>query len=172
MEGKDELKEIDIKNREYYYFDDIIKDIDINFSNNLLDEKLYETILLYYISYKTSTVPKQLPIAHASIKYLNRFIRSRGGEFRHLVLFDYRLFDKMCEKIKYLISEKSGITDSINHNFGKIRIDSYNSLPIEKTWTFHNVIILIRSVVNKNNYYCNIFLEKALYKDKPNTQYF
>ena len=40
MESKDELKEVDIKNRAYY-FDDIIKDIDINFSNVLLDKKLY-----------------------------------------------------------------------------------------------------------------------------------
>ena len=47
-------------------------------------------------------------------------------------------------KIRYLISEKSGITDSINQNFGKIRIDSYNSLPIEKMLTFHGVIILIK----------------------------
>ena len=63
---------------------------------------------------------------------------------------------------------KSGITDSINHNFGKIRIDSYNSLPIEKILTFHNVIILIKSVVNKNEnkYYYNIFLEKGSYKYK------
>ena len=35
MESKDELKEIDIKSRACYYFDDTIKDIDINFSNNL-----------------------------------------------------------------------------------------------------------------------------------------
>ena len=55
----------------------------------------------------------------------------------------------------YLVSEKSGIKDSINHNFAKIRIDLYNSLPIEKILTFHNVITLIKSVVNKNenNYY-------------------
>ena len=46
--------------------------------------------------------------------------------------------------------EKSGITESINHNFGKIRIDSYNSLPIEKILVFHNVIILIMSVVRKD----------------------
>ena len=31
-----------------------------------------------------------------------------------------------------LISGKSGIRDSINHNLARIRIDSYNSLPIEK----------------------------------------
>ena len=46
--------------------------------------------------------------------------------------------------------KKTGITDRINYNFAKIRIVSYNSLPIEKILTFHNVIILIKSVVNEN----------------------
>ena len=32
---------------------------------------------------------------------------------------------------------KSGVTDIINHNFARIRTDSYNSLPIEQTLTFH-----------------------------------
>ena len=35
---------------------------------------------------------------------------------RYLVLFDYSYFDKICDKVKYDISEKSGITDIINHN--------------------------------------------------------
>ena len=39
MERKDELKEIDIKNRTCYYFDDIIRDLDIYFDTILLDEK-------------------------------------------------------------------------------------------------------------------------------------
>ena len=76
--------------------------------------------------------------------------------------------------INYLISEKSGFTYSINHNFARIRIDSYTFLPIEKMLTFHNIIILIKPVVNKNknNYFCDIFLEKGYHIDKPNTQYF
>ena len=44
----------------------------------------------------------------------------------------------------------------------------------EKIVTFHNVIIPIRSVVNKNknkNYY-HIFLEKGSYKEKSNKRYF
>ena len=75
------------------------------------------------------------------------------------------MFNKICDKIKYLIRKKS---NSINHNFGKLRIDSYNYLPIKKNIDFSYVIILIRSVVNKNkNKYCyNIFLEKGSYKDK------
>ena len=28
---------------------------------------------------------------------------------KHLVLFDYELLDKICDKIKYLVSKKSGI---------------------------------------------------------------
>ena len=64
---------------------------------------------------------------------------------------------------KYPISEKSGTTYSINHNFAKIRIDSYDSLPTEKILTFHNVITLIKAL---------IFLEKGSYKDKSNTKYF
>ena len=93
---------------------------------------------------------------------------------RYLVLFDYGWLDKLCGRIEYLIVEKGDITDSINHNFGRIIIDSYNSLPIEKILTFCNVIILIKLVINKNKkeYYYNIFLEKGLYKDKSNACYF
>ena len=101
-------------------------------------------------------------------------IRVRGSEFKHLVLFDNGLFDKICDNIKYLISEKRGIASSINHNFEEIRIDWFNYLPTEKILTFDNVIILIKSVVEKNkyNYYCNTFLEKGLHKDKSNKRYF
>ena len=109
-----------------------------------------------------------------SFDKIDGFIRVRCGEFRYLVLFNHGFFEKICDKIKYLMSEKSGITDSINNNFGKIKTDSHNSLAIEKILTFHNVVILINSVVNKNknNYYCNIFLEEGSYKDKFDTRYF
>ena len=93
---------------------------------------------------------------------------------RCLILFGYGWFEKICDKIKYLVSEKSGIADSINHNFSRIRIDSYNSLLIDKILSFHNAIILIKSVVNKNKseYYYKIYLEKGLSKNKSNTEYF
>ena len=39
MESKDELKEINIKNCVYYYFDDIMKVTDIDSQKMFLDEK-------------------------------------------------------------------------------------------------------------------------------------
>ena len=52
MESNDALKEIDIKNRRCYYFDDIIKIKDFDLDNILIDEKSYENILVLNISYK------------------------------------------------------------------------------------------------------------------------
>ena len=125
----------------------------INFSDILLDEKLYEQKnkdmyiydLIYDISYKASTGAKPFRIR---LNKIHGFIKIHH-KIRYLVLFNYGWFDKLCDKIKQLISKASGITDSIN--FGRIRIDSYDSLPTEKVLPFHNVIILIKSVVNKNN---------------------
>ena len=75
-------------------------------------------------------------------------------KIKHSILFDYGLFNKICDKIKYRISKKSGITN-INHNFEKIR-NSYNYLLIKKILIFHNIIILAKSVVNKNKNYATI----------------
>ena len=160
-----QFSQIDIKNDTCFYFDDIIRfwDRDINFNDILLDKKLYkekyENILIHDISYKSSTSTKPLRIRFDKV---DRFIKIHD-KVRYLVLFDYSHYDKTCDKIKYLVSKKCGITDSINHNFARIRMDSYDSLPIEKILAFHNVIILIKSVVNKNKneYYYNIFLEKG-----------
>ena len=110
MKRKNESKEIDIRNCACYYFDDIINGTKINFNNIVLDKKLYENISVYNISYKTPTVPKPLPIRFSKI---DGFTLALDGENKHLILFDYGLFNK-----SYLLSKKSGITNSINHNFG------------------------------------------------------
>ena len=115
-----------------------------NFSNILLNKKLYENISVYNISYKSPAGPKLLRITFNKI---DGFIISLDGKIKHLVLFDYGLFDKIFDKIEYLISKKVVLQIVLIHNFGKIRIDLYNSLPVKKILTFH-VIILIKSVVN------------------------
>ena len=45
---------------------------------------------------------------------------------------------------------------------------------LKKGVTFYNIIILIKSVANKNKnkYYYNVYLEKGLYKDKWMFVYF
>ena len=97
-----ELKEIDSNNCVCYYFDDIINGTKINFSNILLDKKLDENISVYNTLYKTPTGPKPL---HIRFNKIDRFITSLDGKIKHLILFDYRLFNKIYDKIKYLINK-------------------------------------------------------------------
>ena len=94
---------------------------------------------------------------------VDEFIITLDGKIKNLVLFEYGLLDKIFDKIKYLISKTSGITNTINYNFEKIL-----TLYLKKILTFHNVMILFKSVVNKNEnkYHYNIFLEKSSYKCK------
>ena len=75
-------------------------------------------------------------------------------------------YEAIYNRIRYLISLKSGITYIFSHYFAKIKVDSYNSLPIEKLLTWHNVIMHIKSVLNKdkNHYFYKIFLEKCSYQ--------
>ena len=80
---------------------------------------------------------------------------------RYLTLLGSKKYDTIHDKIRYLISIKSGITNTISHYFGKIELDSYDSLPIGKTLTLHNAIIHIKSVLNidKNRNYQKMFLK-------------
>ena len=123
MESKDELKEIDIKNRTCYYFDDIVRVRDVDFGNILFHKKSYKTyenILIYDIWYKTFMGAKPLRIRFDEI---DGFIKIYDG-VRYLVLFASERYNKIYDRIRYFIGEKSGITDIISHNFPKIRIDS------------------------------------------------
>ena len=87
-----------------------------------------------------------------------------GG--RYSTLFGSENYDTVYNRIRYLVSLKSGITYIFSHNFAKIKVDFYDSFAIQKILTLHNVIILIKSVLNKdeNYYYFKIFLEKRLYQ--------
>ena len=162
MVSNDELKEINNKNRTFYYFDDIIKTEDFDFDNILLDEKSYENILVYDISYKILIGEKSL---HISFDKTDGSIRVYYGT-RYLVLSGPEKYGAIYDRSRYLLGQIRGITYVISHNYARIKIDSYDPLPLEKTLSLHNVIILIKSIFYKdqNRYYYNMLLEKCLHK--------
>ena len=61
----------------------------------------------------------------------NWFIRVYDGT-RYLVLFGPEKYDSTYNRIRYLISHKSGIT------YVFFKVDSYDSLTLEKILTWHN----------------------------------
>ena len=66
------VKEIDIKNRTYYFFNDIVLFESKNFdSNNIeIDEKPYKNILMYYTGHMMIKDLKYVNINSANLLYL------------------------------------------------------------------------------------------------------
>ena len=62
----------------------------------------------------------------------------------------------------------SGITYVISHNYAKFKVDSCNSLTLEKAIKLHNVIIKSNWNKDENDYYYNILSEKTSYESPKN----
>ena len=116
--------------------------------------------MIYDILYKTLTDSKPLRIIFDKI---DGIIRIYDGP-RYLTLFGSEKYDAIYNKIRYLISLKYGITYISSRFFANIKVNSYDSLPIEKRLTLHNVIIHIKSVLSKDkkHYYYKTFFKKML----------
>ena len=82
---------------------------------------------------------------------------------RYLSLFgpekDYSIYNRT----RYLIEVENCIISAFSHYYAKIKVDSYDPLPIGKTLILNNVIILIKSVLNKDQNH-NRLSEKYLYQ--------
>ena len=116
MENKNESKEISIKNHAYYYFNDIIKIEDSGINNIVIDERPYENILVYNISYKSLIDSTLLRIRFDKIDWFIRVF----DQARCLVLFRSEKYDYINNRIRYLRHVKSGIRDTMSNNYAKI----------------------------------------------------
>ena len=64
------------------------------------------------------------------------------------------MFNPIYNRIRYLISVKSGVAFIISHNYARIKVESYDSLLLEKTYI--RILKYLLSQVGINI----IFLEK------------
>ena len=97
-----------------------------------------------------------------------RFIKVYGfikfsDKKTYLVLFVPEKYGVICSRISFFINLKTGVANA------RIKTDSYDSLPLEKTLNLHNIIItviLVKLVFTKdqNNNYYNIFFKKYLFE--------
>ena len=148
------IKQIDIKNRAYYFYNDMINFE--KFDSNLLkiNKKSYKDIGIYNTGYITvkkiddyeniySVNPLYLTITHAS-----GYIEEKGVN-KYLV---FNSTDENKELRKKYNDVFSGIRNKIKKisrdecNYKKIKFNSDDDLPINKQLKFHNMIITIRSV--------------------------
>ena len=171
------VKQIDIKNRTYYFYNNMINIK--NFDPILLkiDRKSYKDISIYNIGYITikkiddceniySVNPLYLLINHA-----NGYIEEKG--VNKYLIFDstdenkelLKKYNDVWNGIKSKIKEVSDSECDYEKDYMKIKFNSDNNLPLNKPLKFHNITITIRSVFEEDGkLYPQVFLDDTLYE--------
>ena len=171
------VKQINIKNRTYYFYNDII-DLE-NFDSSLLkiDKKSYKDIGIYNIGYITikkiddcknihSVNPLYLLIDHASgyieEKGVNKYLVFDSTDKNKELLKKY---NDVWNGIKNKIKEVSDSECDYEKDYMKIKFNSDDDLPLNKPLKFHLMTITIRSVFKEDGkLYPQVFLDDTLYK--------
>ena len=173
----DTTKQINIKNRTYYFYNDII-DLE-NFDTKLLkiDKKSYKDINIYntgYVAKKkiddcmniNSVNPVYLGITHA-----NGYIEEKGMD-KYLV-FDstdknkelLKKYNDVFTRIKDKIKEINSNSCAYEKDYTKIKFSSDDDLSLNKSLKFCLMTITIRCVFEEDGKLCpQLFLDGPLYE--------
>ena len=147
-------KDIDVKSRTYYFFDDIINTKNFDLNNIEINEKSYENILIYYIGYVTIKDYKYLKINSINPLYLI-FSKVNGyfqeiNKNKYLMLLStneskekVKKYEEFWSKIKDLISLITRNSDDYDDKYMKIKFNSDDELPLNKTIEIPSMIIVL-----------------------------
>ena len=76
-----------------------------------------------------------------------------------------KIYEELWGKIRYLIRLITKDSDVYDKKYLKIKFDSDDELPLNKSVAIPGMIIVVRDVFHKNNkYYPQIFSDECLYK--------
>ena len=168
------VKDINIKNKGYYFFNDIISRENFDPNNIKIDEKSYKNILIYYIGYVT--IKEYVKIYSVNplyliFRYVNGYFENINGN-KYLTLVPtneskekIKKYEELWIKIRDLIRSITKNSDDYAEKYMKIKFNSDDELPLNNTIEIPTMTIVVRSFFQENNkYYLQVFLDECLYK--------
>ena len=170
------IKQIIIKNRTYYFYNDIINLDEFDESKIKIDKKDFNDIDIYYLGSEHKNKISQCNVIN-SVNPLHLRIIIMNGQFEkgkddawYQVISDeddvYKKLVDIVESIKNKITEKTwGVVEYDNDNM-KIEFESNNIFPTDKDVNIHIATIIIRAIFAKDGKYSpQLFLDDGLYKN-------
>ena len=167
------VKQINIKNRIYYFYNDMINIT--NFDPILL--KINRKSYIYNIGY---IIIKKIDDCENiySVNSLYLWVNHASGYIEEKGVNKYLIFDSTDESNELLKKYNdvwSGIKNKIKEissgecddekDYMKIKFNSDDNLPLNKPLKFHNMTITIRSVFEEDGkLYPQVFLDDTLYE--------
>ena len=170
------IKEINIKNRTYYFYNDIINLDEFNESKIKVDKKDFNDIDIYYLRYEHKKKISECNVIN-SINSLYLRIINLNGQFEKgkddawCLIISYKddVYEKLkdiFEGIKKKITEKTWDAVEYDNDYMKIKFESNNNFPTDKDVNIRIATIIIRAIFARDGkYYPQFILDSGLYKN-------
>ena len=165
------IKELNIKNQTYYFFNDMI---DIrNFHSNLLkiDKKPYKDFDIYYIGYimikkigNCKNIHSVNPL-YLMIPSVTGYLTEKNGE-KYLILDAIEKYEEVFSGIKSEIETINSEAEMYyEKNYARIGVNTDDDVPLNKKLTFPSLTIIIRSIFQNGKNLCpQVYLDEYLYE--------
>ena len=161
-------KQLNIKNRIYYFYNELINVKD--FDSRLLkpDKKISMNLRIYYIGYVTKKPEYEVNSVNSLYLLINRideFIEEKEGD-KYL---NIALTDRDSEVLRKHSEVWNGIKNCIKNkydkDFMKIKLNSDDVIPLNKQLYFPTITVIIKNIFEKyGKYYLQTFLDECLYE--------
>ena len=156
-----EIKQINIKNRTYYFYNDIIDLDEFDGSKIKLDRKTFNDIDIYYLGYEYKKKSTECNVINSAnqlylriIDMKGQFKKGKGDNVWYLIIFGdadvLRKFASIWKSIRAKIEENTEGIVQYDEDYMKIKFESNDNLPIDNIVNVHQVTIIIRSVFAQN----------------------
>ena len=170
-------KKININNRTYYFFNDMVNIADFDWSLLKIEKKSYKKIDIYYIAYITikkigdyENIHSVYPL-YLIIGKVDEFHEEKNG--RKYLVFDsvdenkevLTNYAKLWDEIKNKIEISGGKKGEYGEYFIIIKFHTDNDMPLNKLLKLHILTIIVRSDFEEDgNFYPHIYLDQCFYE--------
>ena len=168
------IRQLNIKGRTYYFYNDLINIKKFNSNNLKLDKKSVLGNDVYYIGHISKKPQWNVNSVNPLYLMINR-IKDRFEEVdgnKYLIISSengdiMQKYQEVFDGIKEIIKKINDYNQPINYddNYMKIKFNTDDNIPLNKIIYFPTITIVIRSVTQKDGKcYPPLFLDECLYE--------
>ena len=155
------VKQLNIKNRTYYFYNDLINTLNFESNNLKLDKKIWANIDIYYIGYVDKNKPEDWRVSSVNPLYLitNKVFCSVGEENgtkylkieKHHSEPSLNKWNQVFDSIKYHIKKINNKGVNFNDDPNKIKSIGDDSLRQDKLIYFPTLTVVIKCVLKQGD---------------------
>ena len=168
------IRQMNIKNRTYYFYNDLIDIKDFDAKNLKLDPKTSMSLDIYYIGYvdmKPQWHVNSVNPLYLMINTIDGVLEEKNG-VTYLSISDTNKNKEILKKcnevwdgIKHCIKKTDNSEGEYDKDYMKIKFNTDDDIPLNKQLNIMIITVVIRNIFEKDEkYYPQCFLDECLYE--------